>query len=375
MAGWLSKATSLFQPPPPPVDPFEVECDCGGRVVGLRTATYQKRPCPRCQRPVFVLPSNPYPHPKPKVAQAPIGASGKSTAKANLTPPRTTVDPGPSPAISKSGKRPTPESPRSSQAVAAGDSILVPEPKRLFTSLRLLGISIFAMAALTAVAFWHRYQVDVAKATVTKATDAGEAALREGDFIVAAREYGRARAAVDVLGRNDRAAGDIRRMSLQTNAAAKLASSTLTEILEDSLSRKNSGQTTSIQLTSVDQGVWVIFDTRILPSDDSKDRFEIDAPMQFDETTIQIELETEIFRQLPQGDPDSGGPRVIFAAQLDELTGPKGDPPMAKLILNGKTAFLWSNYQMYVSIGYRPPDPESEQQTRALLDRQLEVQQ
>ena len=374
MAGWLGKATSLFQPPPPPVDPFEVECDCGGRVVGLRTSTYQKRPCPRCERPVFVLPRNPYPSAKPKTAPKRKPGDPDAAGTADLASKRTSVDLGPPPAASKSDKLPTAGAARPAKPVAIEAADLVLEPRRrVFTPIRLLTLAIVTMTVATGAALWHRYQVETAKTIVAKAADAAEAALRDGDFVVAAREFERARNAVDVIGRTDRAANEIRRMSRQTTAASKLATSTLTEVLEESLARKKSGQSSSVQLTSTDQGSWVIFDTRIVEDDNQPNVYQIDAPMQFEATTILIVLETEIFRQLPQTEADERSPRVIFAAQLEEIVDPAGDPPVGKLKLNGKTAFLWSSYDMYASIGYRPFDAESEHQTRTLLERQHDV--
>ena len=374
MASWLSRATSLFQPPPPPpADPFEVECDCGGRIVGLRTVAYQKRPCPRCQNPVFVLPANVYPRPKPKPSVTPV--LPKTTSEVHVQPSdeKVVVDDTRPMTGSKSTKLERSDFDRKLVASPAKEPELLSSPRaRVFTPVRLLGLAIFLMTAVTAAGLWRRHQIETAKAIVARATDDGKEALRTRDFVKASEELQRAHAAVDVLGRKDETANEIRRISRQATAAAKLASSTLTEILEEALTAAKADTTKSPQLTSVDRSAWIVFDARIVPSDDVTTGYFVDGPIQFADSQVRIEIVTGIFRQQPRADESGEAPRAIFAAQLEQLTAPTGDPPTAVLTLNGKTAFLWSSYDIYSAIGYRPndTDPESERETRALLDRQ-----
>ena len=59
----LAKAKSrLFGSAPESVPvPFEVPCDCGHRVTGIRRTSYQIAVCSACQSSLFVLPVNVYP--------------------------------------------------------------------------------------------------------------------------------------------------------------------------------------------------------------------------------------------------------------------------------------------------------------------------
>jgi hypothetical protein len=41
--------------------PFEVPCDCGHRVTGIRRTSYQIAECSACQASIYVLPVNVYP--------------------------------------------------------------------------------------------------------------------------------------------------------------------------------------------------------------------------------------------------------------------------------------------------------------------------
>ena len=56
------------------------------------------------------------------------------------------------------------------------------------------------IAFLTAWGLWHRQRIETAKASVQAASEAGMAALKDGNFAMAARELSRARDAVDLLG-------------------------------------------------------------------------------------------------------------------------------------------------------------------------------
>ncbi len=392
MAGWLSRATSLFQQQqPPPLDPYEVECECGGKVVGVRTLSHQKRPCPLCDRLVFVLPANVYPQTKPK-------SDPKKKATKNLDPKvvRSTSNavideaPPPSPAASgkaggaktaggkvPGGKVPAPKSlgtGRAAESTPVTESQILREPRRpFFTRLRLLAIGILVMSSLTITGLWYRHRLETAKATVAQAADAGMAAILAHDFVKAARELKRAQLAVDVIGRTDPTANEIRRQSREATALAKLASSTLTEFLEEMLATAKTDSSQMLKMSSVDQGAWLIFDARVTISEDDSNQYTIDFPMIIGDVVVKIAIAAPAFRGLPQTDESGEAPRVIFAAQLEQLSSPLGEPPSSVLTLNGQTAFLWSSYDNYAAAGYRPFDEESERSTRMLLERQLDA--
>ena len=59
----LAKAKSrLFGSAPESIAvPFEVPCDCGHRVTGIRRTSYQIAVCSACQSSIYVLPVNVYP--------------------------------------------------------------------------------------------------------------------------------------------------------------------------------------------------------------------------------------------------------------------------------------------------------------------------
>ena len=231
----------------------------------------------------------------------------------------------------------------------------------------------FMVTLLTVGGLWHRNSIETAKATVAIAADAGQSAIRERKYTIGAKELERARLAVDLLGRKDPSAEEIRRLSREATVLANLASNSLTEFLEETLSRGNSGQKGPLRLASLDKNAWVIFDTSLIPVDLEKDRFLVDAPLYLRSVVVDVEIESKAVGKFIRSNSSAEPQRVIFAAQLDELSAPEGEPRKSVLTLNGKTAILWTSYETYNAIGYHPSDTENEEQTKSLLERQLEA--
>lgn len=375
MAGWLSRGSSLFRQPPPPPEPFEVVCDCGGRVAGQRTGSYQKPACPVCERPVFVLPANVYPQPKVKVkpfipsAKSGKGADEKRTARASTND---VIDENPDPAPGARLSSPKKSSLAAGGKAASTGEAMAPReaPRPFFTPLRLVTMGIILMSALTIGGLWRRSRIEYAKTIVTKATDAGRQALKDRDFVIAAVEFDRARKAVDILGRTDDAANVIRQSSREATALANLSTSTLTECVEETLAGSKPGATEPLRMSSAIQGAWVIFDANLSLSSSGKNHCVLDSPIILKDGIVEIEINSPLIGSVLRAANPNEPARVIFAAQIEQITPFKGDPPTSVLTLNSKTVFLWANYSTYSSIGYRPFDHESEQLTRMALERQ-----
>lgn len=370
MAGWLSRATSLFQQTPPPPEPFEVECDCGAKVVGQRISTYQKPACSRCERPVFVLPANIYPQVKQKSKSR--SSKGKGGSKSDRTS-TAVVDDDPDQTPQSQPSR-TDRNAKAAKAPAVIEQqILLEPPSPWITPLRVTTTAIFLVGVATIAGLWYRHRIEKAQTAISQSADAGMAALKEEDFLTASRELQRASDAVDVLGRTDATSNEIRRLSRESTTLANLSSSTLTEILDETIAAGKRGQTEPLRLSVSNKGAWVIFDARVTPVSGGRARCLVDAPFFVGDATVRIEVDSPAVRSVSQPDPSGQQARVIFAAQLESLTAPTGQPPISVLTLNAKTAFLWTSYDTYKAIGYRPIDAENDEQTSALLKRQLEA--
>ena len=377
MAGWLSRTASLFQKKPQPLpEPFEVECDCGARVAGQRMASFQKPLCSVCEHPVFVLPANVYPQPVARSKPKSVAPKSNPGAKSGRTSVNSVVDdaPAPLPTSSRSSKNAAVKNSATGRRV---DSPPQPEPflrteprAPLFTPLRLISVAIVFVSGLTLAGLWYRHQFEVAKATASIAADTGMTALQKGDFAQAAIELKKAQQAVDLLNRKDPSANTIRRRSREATTLANLASSSLTDFLESTISTGKAGQAEPLRMASLDKDAWVIFDTNVIPVAEGTSRLLLDAPIEVKGVTVRIEIKSAALSRAARVESSTENPRLIFAAQLDQMSPPRGDPPTSVLELNGESAFLWTSYDSYLAMGYKPLETEKAQ-IQALLDRQL----
>ena len=311
------------------------------------------------------MPKSPSKNPSPKK----VGESKGTSSSTNTVVQDIPVN---SPTKPANGKKPV--AGRAAAVSVETEPEQLREPRGpLITPLRLVSAAIILVSVLTISGLVQRHRIESAKATVAASADAGMAAIKDGDFSKAAKELEKARLAVDVLGRKDQTADEIRRFSREATAIANLAASSLTEFLDDTIANAKSGQAEPLRMASLDKNAWVIFDATVIPAGDGGNLLIVDSPIYLKKASVEIEIESAAISRAARS-PESGeNPRVIFAAQLEQVSVPKGEPPKSVLTLNGKTAFVWTSYDTYTAIGYRPHDAESEQQTKALLDRQLEI--
>ncbi len=366
MAGWLSRATEGFRKPPPPApEPYEVGCDCGGRVTGERTRSPQRPPCPSCGRLIFVLPANVYP-------RSVIPASKRTSPKFKPAKP---VAPGAAPeAESKSPAAARTKVGESEAAVRdkrAG--IALEENEKWLTPFRLTVLAMLVVSGLTAWGMWYRVRVEAAKAMVAKATAAGMQALQDRDFDTAARELERARDAVNLLERTDEESQSVRRLCREAIAARGLATVSLFDLLHASLADLKPDDKDAKKFDGLHRQAWVLFDVPVLAPEDGRQPCSLDMPIFHDGQAIRIEIDSLALRQAVRRAPKDEPARVIFAAQLERLTSAAGANSDAILTLNGKSAFLWTSYDNYAALGYHEDDAEELKATQAVLDRQLEV--
>lgn len=384
MASWLSRATDVFRKPPPPApEPFNVRCDCGGFVAGDRVSAAQRPACPNCGRPVFVLPANAYPvAAKPKKQEA-VATSAKADRPARESPrsgeaQRAGVAPrgrDAAPAETPNAK-PDRRNPVASAASATAqptvvkpDGILLEARTRILTPFRLIVAVIVVMGGVTGWGLWHRQRVESAKANVLAAHEAGMKALQAGDFATAARELTRARDAVDLLRRTDSEANTIRRFSREAIAGHELSRAGLFELLADYAANPGSGKS---RFTSRHRDSWLVLDA-VIANPEATDRpCVLDMPLLMDGMRFRIEVDSSAIRTAARRESERGSARVIFAATMSEIRPPSAGDPAAVLVLNGKSAFLWTTLETYNALGYEENRADELELTRDLLARQLE---
>lgn len=320
-------------------------------MTGERAAAAQRPPCPVCGRQVFVLPANVYPvsvrSKKPKPPQPQKSAEENSDSTATTKPERRHT------ATTTKSKEPEPK------------GILLEADTRLVTPFRAIVAAIAIIGSLTLWGLWYRHRIESAKATVLAASETGMRALAEGDFSTAARELTRARHAVDLLQRTDAAANSIRRCCREAVAANELSDTDLFDLLNG----KN-GASADLKLGSRQRSQWFLFDTNLVEPDRTTGPRPLDMPLLFDDVKYRVEIDSAVIREAAWEAQATGAARVIFAAQLAEIRPATESDPVATVVLNGKSAFLWTTPESYAAVGYVESREDQLQATRDLLERQ-----
>lgn len=192
-------------------------------------------------------------------------------------------------------------------------------------------------------------------------------ALKEGDFGTAARELSRARDAVDVLRRTDDEANNIRRNCREAVVGHGLSHSNLFDVLSEYATDSKRGH---VRFNSVHRNAWLIFDASVIVPEGKTAPCVIDMPLILDEMKFRVEIDSPALRRFAK--QSEGATRVIFAAQMANVRVPDEKEGPAVLVLDGKTAFLWTTLETYQALGYAESRPEDLAATQDLLSTQLE---
>jgi hypothetical protein len=380
LAGWFSKAAAVLgKSAPPPPQPFDIPCDCGERLTGWRTDSHQKLSCPQCDRLLLVLPADVYPAVKraktaPAAKAAPTvvqpddssdvrgkKSSGKKSGKSRSKDP-------PAPAAETASKtkeaKPAPED-------RVDLSPVLQQAKARRRSLRLVVASILALVAVTGWSLYQRTQRERARSIIPTATETGMAALRSGDFATASRELTAAVQALDILHQTDAAAQTIRQAQREAAAAYGLVSSGLAELATEVLSGVGTQEERQRRFQAEYGAKWIILDAGVVSRPVSNTTiYELDVPLLVDNQVLQLSCDFPDLRRRFGKVATQTPVRVIFAVQLDDWLIPDTQTQPIVARIKPATAFLWTDYDSFQAIGYRPDSPDAEQETRSLLHAQ-----
>lgn len=362
--GWFQRASSVFNRTEPAPQPFDVGCDCGTRLQGERAESSLKPRCPTCGTQVFVLPATPYPLPAALQRRAPertdSASRGSQTEK---------VPAAPKPRKSKPAATPQDQPARTPGPTwqARGEQI-VRRLQNWCTPVRLVGVAIALGLVLTTAVVYRKARWDHALFVLQGSIDRGEAAVKARDFPTALAEYRSAAAALDILGRRDAAARDIRCTRDAVEVVASRAANPLLPALRDWLQGK---PTNSFPLA--DRG-WLVFDGSLIPSgkvaDDAPETLLFDVPIVIDGIPVDVVIPLPTWSRYvtaPQGDQPR---RVIFAAQIERADRPAGDRKEVRVWLHGPSARLWTNADVYRVLESDLEDEASQAETTALIEQQ-----
>lgn len=373
-AAWLQTTKRLFGRPPPEEvpQPFELRCACGHEEVGVRLEHPLQIACGGCARTLFVLPRCVYPIPRPSPASLPPSVPVKSKAQpptapavekkttAAITATRTMVA-----AVPVRPSRLTAW--RIAAAKAMREAAHAVVRKLTPSRFQLLVLGIVLAVGLTGYAMFRSRQRAGAEVVLGEALRRGRTAIAARDFVEAAKQFQQAVDAIDVLGRDDPAAREIRQFAREANAVTHLCPKPLHELLADASATDAGrfGLSWSEVFRTSFRDTWLVCEalvTRKAAGGAGDARYLVDHPVFSGSQSAALRAELRVFDVLGiETEPRY----VIFAAQLQDFApGPPGSNSWT-LTLRPDTAFLWSLADNLDAIGMPVDD-----QTKAILAEQ-----
>ncbi|MBX3448152.1 MAG: hypothetical protein KF777_01260 [Planctomycetaceae bacterium] len=365
MARWFAKASMGKKSETAEPVVFELECDCGAVVRGLRESTFRRGICTACQTAYFILPRDPYPTvvPTPTRSSRPVQPVESEDEASELVRSTTrrksssgTIDRPAAPSDRSKGRAAVP--PPISQAKGFPDS----PPRRLVTPLRLGLALIFVTLLGAAWGIAGRYRLESARNQLQPAIDAGLAALEDGRFSEARRSLATAVRSLDVLGRTDNDAAMVRQRYRESVAAGDLLPTALIELIDESAGANDDVLAT---FERVHRGQWCLLD---IPADNAlTSDWSLEIPLKDGTRMARLSFSDQV------GDSESPAAtigRSIVAAQLERIHRP--DEPGHPLVFEFRrdSAFPWTSVTVYQHLmtGF---SGEVDPPTRGVLEQQL----
>lgn len=363
--------------------PFEVPCDCGHRVTGIRRASYQLATCSACQNSVYVLPVNVYPTTRrvrsevvdgPLVAKVgtvvrelikgdtpPVEADRtepRGSAATKSTPPAYAEDsrgsrktPGRrtrsaekgSPAVSSEGVEDD-----SAAAIAAKSSVtpLVVVPrrslsyrlKRLFSPTRLLALAGVAVLIATGWYTVHQRQQEQARKVWRTEMDRAGDALQKRDLATLHESLTNALKAANTLRRQDADVRDAQSLLMQTDAILKLSSVDLVAAFSGMVQEDGSINTSKAQSASGSlSGQLLVFEAIVRSSGTATDPCRLDVPLMVDNIPVDIRVQSPLLVRASQAMP---GVPLLFVARIEECRAPADSSRVWSIVLDPSSCVL-----------------------------------
>ncbi len=390
------------------VVPFELACDCGHRVTGIRRATYQIGTCTACDSRIYVLPVNVYPATKRVRSEVLDGSVGsrlgvivrdlvlgeqettaelQSSANPTATPGTPVVSLASPPENAEADGEKSREkrsrksntqiriSPAAAALVAA--EILVEEPvvrvprpgmavvmRRVFSPFRLLMLSAAVLVAMTGWWIVTQRRMEDARKTWRREMDVAEQALEDKDLVALHESLSKAVAAANTLRRDD--VESLRAGSLlrQTQAVQNLSSTDLVSMLSGFVS--GDGAFSTAKATAAAElltGKWFVFECSLLRTENG---LMADMPLIVDSVPVTITISSDslqhAFTALPQSP-------LMFVASV-EFCRVVDSGPEFHIQLSGSSATLVTTQYHAAQMGFTAANSPG---LDALLERQAEL--
>ena len=341
------------------VVPFELPCDCGDRVTGIRRGSYQIGTCTACDARIYVLPVNTYPATKRVPSEVLAGTvtsrlsvilrdlvvgepvstpERQSSAKAADVPgqrrsgPTAVSEAVPAASDSSDGEKSPENRSRKSNArtklssaaaALAAEQILVeeavvrvPRPglavvmRRFFTPFRLLMLSAAVLVAVTGGWIVTQRRMEDARKTWRREMDVAEQALEAKDLSALHDSLSKALAAANTLQRDDAESRRAGSLLLQTQAVQNLSSTDLISMLEGCVSDDGTfNLTKAVAAAESLNGGWFVFECSLLRSENG---LTADMPLIVDSVPVTITIFSDSLQRAATALPQS--PLMFVAA-------------------------------------------------------------
>ena len=363
--------------------PFELPCDCGHRVTGIRRATYQLATCSACQGTIYVLPVNVYPttrRVRSEVVDGPLVSKvgtvvrelikgdtspvesdrtepQSSSAAKTATPAYAQDSPGdrknPGRKTRSGGKGSAASAVKSavednSESIAAKSAIvpLVVVPrrsiayrlKRLFSPTRLLAFA--GIAVLLTTGWWtihQRQQEQARKSWRTEMDRAGEA-LKKRDLATLHESLTDALKAARTLRRQDADVRNAASMLAQTEAVLKLSAVDLVSLFSSAVQKDGSINISKAEAASgMLRGQLLVFESAVRLTGDSNDWSRLDVPLVVDKIPLDIRVQSPLLVKASAAMP---GVPLLFVARIEECRAPADDSRVWSMLLESSSCAL-----------------------------------
>ncbi len=375
----LTQATSkLFgSAPKAVVVPFELICDCGHRVAGIRKSTDQIVNCSACRAALYVLPSDPYPavrSPKGESRDGPVPTlipdrGQPASPEDSQTEAQDVAVDGEadqeieevvhSPSKDRPGRRKTSRSPNARKEPTnetpppvAEEFVPIPRVsfrdrvKRWFAPTRLLAVGLIVLVIGTSWWIVQQRRAEEARKAWRREMDLVAPALKDGDFDVLNSALQKAVNAARVLNRRDAEVLEAESLLNQTLAVKELSDLDLFSIIAEVTNEQGvTDEVKAKDVAAILQNQRLIFDTTLKAApvrpEDAVSRtvplMELNCSISIHSTPVRIGIASQKLNELVAAAKDMS---LVFVATVRTVHVPQSAGKSWQIELDGDSVVL-----------------------------------
>lgn len=338
---------------------YELMCDCGQQICGVRRTSSIQKQCDQCGNSMFVLPINVYPATRSvkseviggsfadrlKVVVGEMLPSGKSKKAGKQSPYDDTV------AAAAATESTAPESsrPKVRRKLTLPTFDVKAFLRKTFTPFRMVMLAMISVLSLTGYWLVQQQAQEAAQQVWLQAADEIETLLQNGDIVELESLLQSTVAAGSTLGKTD---GEWRRTVNLYQQAQAINNLTASDLLSDFHSVYRDGvvvDAAAQQLTEDAKRGHHIFDSWVVADYQNKGSFRMELPAAAGKHRVSTIIALPQLEQLLQQATDG---RVLFAAKIESIAPPEENAELEwKIQLSAASFVLLTNPQLCDGIG------------------------